>query len=226
MKNNFSKGTMIMLTGSCLVLLFAYIPHNTFGAFIQCPATTRCYGTPESDIIISNNIPGIIIHGGAGNDYITGSEDERIGLKGRVNEAVIYGDDGDDTIIGGPSNDYLNGGRGNDKYFGGEGDDTLVEMHAIKSGDAYLFTGNDYIAGGDGDDYIDGGFGADRIFGGGDNTRAGHGSTGDTNYIIAGPFYHPDFSVDIIDCGPDHYDIVYAMYHSDGDVQSNCESVM
>jgi hypothetical protein len=26
---------------------------------------------PEDDIIISNNLPRVIIHGGAGNDYIT-----------------------------------------------------------------------------------------------------------------------------------------------------------
>ncbi len=204
----------------CLYPPIIFLEHN------QCPATTKCYGTPQNDIILSNNIPGVIIHAGAGNDYITASEDELSGLREEVNEVVLYGDDGDDTMKGGSSNDYLNGGRGNDKYFVGEGDDTLIEMYAVKSGDAYLFSGNDYIAGGDGNNWIDGGFGADRIFGGGDNTGAGNPSTGDNNFISAGPIYHPDFSVDIIDCGPEPYDRVYALYHGDGDIQSNCDVVM
>ena len=159
---NFSnKVTIVVLTSLSLLLFYIYSSQITFGAFIQCPPGTRCYGTPDNDIIISNNIPGVIIHGGAGNDYITSSRDDIASTEDKVNEVLIYGDDGDDTLIGGTNNDYLNGGKGNDKYYGGFGDDTLIETSSIRSGggDSYVFSGNDYMFGSIGDDYIDGGLG-------------------------------------------------------------------
>jgi Ca2+-binding RTX toxin-like protein len=213
-KNNISKATIIVLTSLSIVMFYSVSYQTSFGAFIQCPRDTRCYGTPENDIILSNNIPGVIIHGGAGNDYITIAELDGFSDSGDDHNAlVVYGDDGDDTLIGGRNNDYLNGGRGNDKYYGGSGDDTLTEMSDIRGGDSYLFSGNDYIVGGTGNDWLYGGFGADTLFG-----------SGEKDVIYAGPRSHPDFSLDKVDCGLAE-DYVSGVFNSDGDIEiSNCEN--
>jgi Ca2+-binding RTX toxin-like protein len=64
-------------------------------------------GTINGDVALS-----------AGNDVYDGSE-------GTTN-GIVFGFDGNDTLIGGDGNDTLIGGAGNDLLIGGEGNDTLV----------------------------------------------------------------------------------------------------
>lgn len=80
---------------------------------------------------------------------------------------VLFGGDGNDTLIGGYGDDTLDGGAGRDTLYGGAGDDTL-------DGGA----GRDTLYGGDGDDILNGGGGKDVLFGG-DGRDELHGGGGD-----------------------------------------------
>ena len=90
------------------------------------------------------------VHGGSGDDTLTGSDGAN----------VLSGGDGNDTLNGGGGADALNGGAGNDTVNGDGGDDRLG------GGD-----GDDTVSGGDGNDWLVGGLGADRLLGGAGNDR-------------------------------------------------------
>ncbi len=63
----------------------------------------------------------IRINSGAGNDSVTvGSNITR--------DSILYGGDGNDTLLGGSGNDRIYGGAGNDRTAGGAGNDTLVSI--------------------------------------------------------------------------------------------------
>jgi Ca2+-binding RTX toxin-like protein len=84
---------------------------------------------------------------------------------GLIQEEVIIGTDGDDTINSGDGNDNISAGKGNDTINGGDGNDL------ISGGE-----GNDKITDGAGDDYIMGGEGNDTV-------KVGDGN----DYINLGP---------------------------------------
>ncbi|MFI6345128.1 calcium-binding protein [Streptomyces sp. NPDC050560] len=115
------------------------------------------------------------IHGGAGDDDLSGSDavvfhgdagDDTLDGGGGVWSMGPYGDDGDDTIThcamdcyGGPGNDTLSGGDLNSEesdntLHGGPGDDVL-----------YGNDGNDVLYGGDDNDTLYGNAGDDQLFG-------------------------------------------------------------
>ena len=71
---------------------------------------------------------------------------------GLIEEEVIIGTSGDDTINSGDGNDNISAGKGNDTINGGDGNDL------ISGGE-----GNDKITDGAGDDYIIGGEGNDTV---------------------------------------------------------------
>jgi Ca2+-binding RTX toxin-like protein len=83
------------------------------------------------------------IHGSAGNDVIVAPA---------ATSAMIFGDDGNDSLTGGPGDDSLFGGAGKDTLRGGPGNDLL-------DGNG----GNDRIFGNDGNDHIHGDAGNDII---------------------------------------------------------------
>src|SRR5690606_23973662 len=126
----------------------------------------RIFGAGGNDTITVNtpNVFGVIIDGGAGNDYLTGHN----------NDDLIFGGAGNDRIAGGGGNDILLGGAGADPISTGAGDD-----RAYGDGDTYdeffdevidvdpPLTGNDVINGENGDD---------RLFGGGKNDRLNGGN--------------------------------------------------
>ena len=94
------------------------------------------------------------IHGGGGNDTVTGGDEPD----------VIWGDDGNDLIIGGGGNDTLYGLAGSDTLIGGDGNDYL-------SGG----TGRDSLEGDAGNDTLHDPFGPDTVLGGaGDNAFQVH----------------------------------------------------
>ena len=93
------------------------------------------------------------VHGGAGNDTITGTGSPI----GRV-RLLLDGGDGNDTIRGTLGDDTIVGGAGNDNLKGGDGNDTISAQD-----------GDDQVDGENGNDSIDGGVGADSVRGGAGN---------------------------------------------------------
>ncbi|WP_292933663.1 calcium-binding protein [Novosphingobium sp. PASSN1] len=78
-------------------------------------------GTTRDDILNLAWSPAM--HGGAGNDTISGGNFDNI-LTGDAGNDIVRGRAGNDRLEGGADNDTLDGGRGNDVMFGGSGDDT------------------------------------------------------------------------------------------------------
>jgi Ca2+-binding RTX toxin-like protein len=92
------------------------------------------------------NTAQIEVFGQAGDDTIALDESN-----GALPAALLFGGDGNDTLIG---------GSGNDQLFGQAGNDTLLGKG-----------GNDFLFGGDGNDTLTGGAGDDQVFGQGGNDR-------------------------------------------------------
>lgn len=84
--------------------------------------THNLQGTADDDSIDAFDDDGITVHSGAGNDTVRGA---------RQDANVLYGDDGDDSLIGGEKDDMLAGGQGNDVIYGAAGNDT----YTFKRGD-------------------------------------------------------------------------------------------
>ena len=110
----------------------------------------RVTGGPHADTITIDQtngafpVPATLI-GGAGNDVITGGNE-------------------DDSILGNAGADLLNGGIGNDTIYGGPGNDTLIGS----DGDDFLCGqgGHDLLLGGNGNDTLYDAVGPDTIYGG------------------------------------------------------------
>ena len=95
-------------------------------------------------------ITRVVINCNSGNDNINCTS-----LK--IN-AIIKGDDGDDTVIGSEKSDKIYGGDGMDSLVGGKGNDLI-------NGDGE----DDTLRGGKGNDSVDGGDGKDVLTGDEDN---------------------------------------------------------
>lgn len=91
---------------------------------------------------------------------------------------MLYGGDGNDSLLGQAGDDTLNGGDGDDALLGGAGADTLV---GADGNDSLLGqSGEDALYGGAGDDTLEGGANTDLLVGGdGNDTLLGQ-SGGDT----------------------------------------------
>jgi Ca2+-binding RTX toxin-like protein len=134
-----------------------------------------------------------VIHGGGGNDWITGAiSAERI-IAGDGNDTVsgsggrdtIYGEGGDDSLRGGGSSDLLDGGDGRDTLRGDAGNDNIsgggdTDRLRGSLGDDTLRGGasKDFIGGEDGKDWLEGDGGADVLAGGNGNDYV-NGGPGD-----------------------------------------------
>jgi Ca2+-binding RTX toxin-like protein len=121
-----------------------------------------------------------IIIGTAGSDTLIGTPDSD-SISGGAGIDFLDGRDGNDFLSGGLGNDLLNGDNGNDTLYGGFGDDSL-----------YGGFGNDLLRGETGDDLLEGEAGNDNLFGdaGSDTLRGGSGNDtifgGDNNDILIG----------------------------------------
>lgn len=111
----------------------------------------------------------VVVYGGNGNDTIIGSPD--IGIS-------VLGGDGADTLTGGSGKDTLDGGNGRDSIAGGIGDDVLRGGDGFDSLDGG--NGNDTLSGGDGKDTVLGAAGNDSLDGGSDTDDVRGGSGNDT----------------------------------------------
>ena len=115
---------------------------------------------------------GQTITGGAGPDWIIGSESKDVirgkaggdAICSRGGRDMVAGDWGPDYIDGGQERDFLRGGRGNDTIIGGHGWDFLFGGHGMDVLDGGL--GRDHLRGGRGSDTLTGGLSADRMWGG------------------------------------------------------------
>lgn len=132
-------------------------PYTGGSIIIYCGGfndSVSCTGTINVDTVV---------HGGAGNDWIStlGGNDTLFGEGGND---TLYSDGGNDSLDGGDGNDELHGMSGNDTLTGGTSADSI----AAGAGDDLVYggAGNDTITGLDGNDTIDGGGGSDSLDGG------------------------------------------------------------
>jgi Ca2+-binding RTX toxin-like protein len=128
--------------------------------------------------VVSSTIPETyeqdwIIYGGAGNDTLTGG-DEDDHVDGGSDNDVLYGMDGEDYLTGGNGNDVLyggamadtlHGGAGSDYLYGGAGDDDLMGEEGIWAAYEGAYA-TEFLVDKTGHDYLDGGAGNNRLYGG------------------------------------------------------------
>jgi Ca2+-binding RTX toxin-like protein len=120
-------------------------------------SSIRIIGSAASDrITLGEGLRATTIEAGGGKDIVFGNAAEN----------VIYGGEGNDSLVGGGGNDIIYGEAGRDTIYGGEGDDRIMGGKDID----HLFgeAGDDRLEGGASKhtDYLDGGIGADRLIGG------------------------------------------------------------
>ncbi len=105
---------------------------NTQGAFVA--GNDTILGSSEDDDIAgdintvaatsSGRFGNDLIHGGEGNDYISGDYSLNLSANFTGGDDKLFGDAGDDRIFGNEGNDLLRGGDGADTLDGGQGYDT------------------------------------------------------------------------------------------------------
>ncbi len=111
-------------------------------------------GAGNDYVYATDSRVAVEIHGGDGNDQITG---------GHGND-VIFGGAGGDRISGMAGNDLIRGEAGNDQVSGGAGHDVLLGGLGDDQMDGVA--GHDFLFGGEGRDYLKGGDGDDLLIGG------------------------------------------------------------
>ena len=109
-----------------------------------------------------------------------GDGDDVVSAEGDL-PVVVYGGDGDDSLIGGDADDKLEGGAGDDRLYGGDGDDRLLGHR-----------GADEADGGDGADRIEL---RDRLT---DSVLCGSGR----DFVRAEVLDSLDFACESVDYGP------------------------
>jgi len=131
-------------------------------------------GNGNDTITVGDDVMGVTIDAGDGNDRIIGSDNADYMYAGWGNDYIVAnggndtvnGDDGKDTLAGSAGRDKLYGDNDEDRIRGGKGNDTI-------SGGS----GDDRLYGNEDNDSIDGGGNVDRIWGGvGNDTLNGGGS--------------------------------------------------
>jgi Ca2+-binding RTX toxin-like protein len=96
---------------------------------------------------VTLNLNDLIVSGGDGNDTLTGGNGPD-NLAGGAGDDVLIGNAGNDVLDGGDGNDKLTGNAGNDLLFGGTGSDTVI----ASGGMAYVLTNTSLM--GDGSDIL------------------------------------------------------------------------
>ncbi len=119
----------------------------------------------------------VLLFGGDGNDSLVGGSGHDSLVGGPGNDTLV-GNDGSDTLKGSEGDDVLMGGAGPDGLSGAGGNDILVGGDDNDVG--FGGSGNDVLTGGLGDDILIGGDGADSVDGedGAADTLAGGSGDG------------------------------------------------
>ncbi len=128
-----------------------------------------------------------------GYDVMVGTDgDDVIDVSGGDRPDIVFGLDGNDTIITGDGDDRVCGGHGNDTITTGGGNDRISGSSGNDSIDAgggndrvWAGSGNDSVNGGGGDDALAGEGGTDLIDGSNGNDQLNGG--GDVDVLIGGP---------------------------------------
>ena len=156
------------------------------------------FGGGGDDVFSTSGTQGVVAHGRAGADRITGGSGADV-LSGGGGNDTISGGGGDDTLLAGAGADTLSGGGGSDTLYvdgddafsGGEGWDTVVFTDDVAHDVDMQARGVERVYGGDGDDTFHIASDADsyplHLYGGGgdDELTAGvsedflHGGKGD-----------------------------------------------
>ena len=172
-----------------------------------------CVGTGDVDYI-NGTMFDDVIYGNQGDDSILGANGSDV-ITGGANDDSILGANGSDILLGDDGNDRLSGGNDQDVLEGGGGVDTLLG----DDGNDRLSGGNDQdvLEGGEGDDTLMGGSGADVIIGGNGNDLIFQGQINTTSKILT------DGKMDIIDCGPGDDTVFLSVGDEDKSIQ--CEHI-
>lgn len=111
----------------------------------------------------SSELDQTIIIGTDGDDTLSGAAADETVQAGQGND-ILFGRYGDDQLFGGSGHDRLEGGQGNDRLFGNAGRDVLLggDDRDVLLGGA----GNDRLLGEDGNDVLKGGTDNDVLIGG------------------------------------------------------------
>lgn len=137
-----------------------HVTGSTYSEDLQAFEQVSDFSLTLPEAIEDRDIEQLQISGGNGDDHIS--------AHGwfNVNDLILLGEDGDDTIQGGNSRNFIDGGLGDDNLSGGLDRDVI-----------YGGSGDDIIAAGDGDDAVYGEAGDDTIAGegGSDNLSGGLG---------------------------------------------------
>lgn len=112
--------------------------------------------TISSQVVWIDGVKTTLVRGTGGDDLID--------LSALTNRAIVYGLDGNDTILGTSYDDLIFAGSGDDSVQAGAGDDIILGAAGRDS----LFggTGDDTLSGGTEGDLLSGEDGADMLYGG------------------------------------------------------------
>ncbi|NES82426.1 MAG: calcium-binding protein, partial [Moorea sp. SIO2B7] len=133
----------------------------TAGTTYQIAVDGFSFRTGLIDLNINLDIDDNLILGTSGNDSLFGSV-ENDQIEGLAGNDTIFGSEGINTLLGGDGNDVIYGGSQLDVISGGSGNDTIFASEG--NNEIFAGAGDDLIYSGAGDDLINSGSGNDTIF--------------------------------------------------------------
>ncbi|MFZ4553939.1 MAG: hypothetical protein ACOYNQ_05275 [Burkholderiales bacterium] len=140
--NGFPDNTQTLLSSGEDQTIFA--PDDLSGVVTYDPQVAD--GTaPPVDVTFQGNNARIV--------FGTPFDDQLLASSGPSRSSIVYGFDGDDTLLGGAGNDGLIGGSGNDSIISGAGNDTIY----AGLGEDYVLLqegSNSVLDAGEGEDFI------------------------------------------------------------------------
>ncbi len=137
--------------------------NNAFDIYVMGLAGQQTITGGDEDETHTGGAANDSIDGGAGNDSILGGGGDDSLYGGEGND-TIDGEAGQDIVDGGPGDDVLYGGDGVNWILGGDGNDSLIGSSGVDSMEGNA--GNDTLQGNAGDDTLDGGADNDSLSGG------------------------------------------------------------
>jgi Ca2+-binding RTX toxin-like protein len=210
----------LLTTGALTVINTGSITSQTYGIYsydrteADNPLIVNNSGTitggASSAAISSARAADNIINSGriSGNIYVYGGDDFLDSRTGYLN-GLVFGGDGNDTLLGGLGADNLSGQNGNDLLDGGDGADLLnggdgnnTLLGGLGADNLRGEAGSDLLDGGEGDDNLNGGDGTNIVLGGlgADTMVAGFGNDlldgGDGADSMAGGYGDDTYVVD------------------------------
>ncbi|NEP47959.1 MAG: calcium-binding protein [Moorea sp. SIO3C2] len=151
----------------------------TAGTTYQIAVDGFSFSTGLIDLNINLDIDDNLILGTSGNDSLFGSV-ENDQIEGLAGNDTIFGSEGINTLLGGDGNDVIYGGSQLDVISGGSGNDTIFASEG--NNEILAGIGDDLIYSGAGNDLINSGSGNDTIFASEGNNQIFAGAGDDLIY--------------------------------------------